>query len=337
MTSDGGRYVVNEFQRRNFPNHRFLGNTDKKNFEKNITAFFNKIGIDIGCFGTGTDTLLWHLRISGYPIPDENSSKRIFVIIPVPDKGKEKRKGHVFKNRFNLIDQDFTSRVDVELDVHMTDITVDVKDVRFWMDIPEYIYNKCMEDPDVEKRPASNFIDESSLAALHGILSDLSMQADAIETRFRESEKNKKMLVINYSSAESAKRDDLNHAYLGQKLNIGFNWSVVYEYERSGLFKGKAYFTWKKSVFTGQHLNRGDRNLRTGINDMEAVGLKSHLMNPPSGVIIEWTQEREDFLTALENKFRNLSKDLDEFIGDLDGNKLDLLIANDSQRLFLNA
>jgi hypothetical protein len=57
------------------------------------------------------------------------------------------------------------------------------------------------------------------------------------------------------------------------------------------------------------------------------------LTRKPEGVLIEWTQEREDFLTLLEQKFRNLSSNLNEFLSDLNEDKLDLLIGSSSLNL----
>jgi hypothetical protein len=49
--------------------------------------------------------------------------------------------------------------------------------------------------------------------------------------------------------------------------------------------------------------------------------------------IIKWTQEREDFLTTIEINFKKLSDNLNDYLSDLDDNKLDLLIANNTKLL----
>jgi hypothetical protein len=48
---------------------------------------------------------------------------------------------------------------------------------------------------------------------------------------------------------------------------------------------------------------------------------------------MEWTQEREDFLDMIEINFKKLSDNLNDYLKDLDGDKLDLLISNGTKLL----
>lgn len=50
-------------------------------------------------------------------------------------------------------------------------------------------------------------------------------------------------------------------------------------------------------------------------------------------VIVDWTQEREDFLQSIEDTFNELGIKLNMFLGDLDGAKLDNLIENNQKLL----
>ena len=45
-------------------------------------------------------------------------------------------------------------------------------------------------------------------------------------------------------------------------------------------------------------------------------------------MVISWTQQREDFLIQLEEKFRSLSVNLNSFLSELDEDKLQSLIEN---------
>jgi len=44
--------------------------------------------------------------------------------------------------------------------------------------------------------------------------------------------------------------------------------------------------------------------------------------------IIEWTQEREDYLTNLEAKFVELNEKIATFLGNIDDQKIESLMAN---------
>jgi hypothetical protein len=98
---------------------------------------------------------------------------------------------------------------------------------------------------------------------------------------------------------------------------------------------GKKYFTWKKNMANGTTI--GEFREFKGVVDLEVKGIKSHLGTRPQGVLIEWTQEREEFLFALENKFRNLSDNLNEFLSDLNNEKIDKLISSSFASKLLNS
>jgi len=48
---------------------------------------------------------------------------------------------------------------------------------------------------------------------------------------------------------------------------------------------------------------------------------------------MDWIQEREDFLSKVEMNFKKLSDSLNEYLTDLDGDKLDLLISKETKLL----
>jgi hypothetical protein len=190
-----------------------------------------------------------------------------------------------------------------------------------------------MEDNDVENRPQTKYIELNTLSHLHSEMQGYSSQALSIAELVRDSQKSRKMIGIVFSSSENSVRDSYNFSYLGQKINTTFNWFLIYEFNNSSnsLGASKKYYTWKKVVNKNSSIIR--YNGADGIIDLESKGEKSYLTRKPEGVLIEWTQEREDFLTLLEQKFRNLSSNLNEFLSDLNEDKLDLLIGSSSLNL----
>ncbi len=111
---------------------------------------------------------------------------------------------------------------------------------------------------------------------------------------------------------------------MGQKINTTFSFYVCY-------FTGKEYYSYLK-VDSGVGLKTTGVK---GIVDNTVSGHKSWIKQSPK-VMIDWTQEREDFLISLEDNFRKLSDNLNTFLKDLDSDKLDLLVAN-KELLKLNA
>jgi hypothetical protein len=160
---------------------------------------------------------------------------------------------------------------------------------------------------------------------------DYCNQAVHVRQMEKDSEKHNKMIVISFKSSETSIRDTFNFAYLGQKIDTSFNWCVVYKYIDT--WGSAQYFTWKrlnKMNFSGI----SDLPNENSIQHTEKQGRKFYIHGRPAGVMVEWTQEREDFLLALESKFRQLSNNLNEFLKDIDAEKLDMLIEN-SEKLKL--
>jgi hypothetical protein len=210
-----------------------------------------------------------------------------------------------------------------DLDVYMTPITNTTKSVKFSVVIPTHIYNKCMTDPNEDLRPKYRHIESESLSYLHSAISSLANQAFNLYQREKDAASAKKVICINFNSSEHTERDSYNFGYVGQKMNTTFSYYVCY-------FTGKEYYTYFR-VDSGT-------GLRTtgvpGVLDNTISGHKSWIKQSPK-VMIDWTQEREDFLIALESNFRKLSENLNKFLKDLDSDKLDLLVAN-SELLKLN-
>jgi hypothetical protein len=191
-----------------------------------------------------------------------------------------------------------------------------------------------MEDPNPENRPKLRYIESCNLAVLHSEMFSLSVKASSIEQEKRSSEKYRKVIGIVFSSNEKSMRDNFNFAYLGQNINTSFNWYVAYEYDGGIMRNEKKYFTWKKmmSGFSNQS-NLAEYQDLKGLVDLETSRQKSHIHGRLPGIIIEWTQEREDFLLSLEEKFRTLSTNLNAFLADLNADKLDKLIETNAIKL----
>lgn len=325
------KYLATEFSVKSYKNHELLGYIGKPTFEKKAAKFLESIDYDYS--GTATDAIIDYLRSQDYPFVDDC---QIWVIVPKPHK---KPTGDKFTITFEwLPTEDFNrhKHQNLDLDVYMTKINSDTKKVLFRVDIPDYIYNKCMENPDIENRLELKYIESENLSELHSKMGEYGNMAERVDELLKASETYKKKIGIVFRTGETSERDSFNFSYLGQKINVTFSWYIAYEYEKSGIDrKVKAYFTWKKNMGSGTHI--GEYRGYTGIVDFEKKGIKSHIHTTPPGVLIDWTQEREDFLVSLEEKFRNLSSNLNEFLSDLDNEKLDKLISSASANKLLNS
>jgi hypothetical protein len=339
-----GKYVENDFSRNQYDfRYHELFEVGKDSTEKKLNSFFKQNKIESEFDNDSSEEILFRfLEKQGYNISLKKSenlygvNERLFVVIP---KSYKKAKGSSFKNIFNICSESFKygDDIDIELDVFMTPITANVKNIIFRVDIPDYIYNKCLENNNVAIQPKLKYIESNSLSTLHSKMSEYSSMAVSVYQEQKSSEKYIKKIVIDFSSHETSERDSFNFAYTGQRIFTKFNWYIVYEYSSNGLMGGKSYFTFlkKESNFSSVKPTHGLTKDENGLIDLSKVNGKCYLQSKPSGVIIDWTQERENFFNEIENNFRKLSMNLNHFLSDLDSEKVDLLI-NNSNFKFLN-
>jgi len=260
--------------------------------------------------GDSKEAIIEFLKTQGFEVTENT-----WLMCPIFTK---KLIGKKIPIQFNLGNPnfDYGDNEFKDLDVYMTPITKTSKSVNFSVMIPTHIYNKCMTDPNEELRPKYRHIESESLSYLHSAISSLSSQAFHLRQREKDAEKAIKVICINFNSNESKERDSFNFGYTGQKISTSFNFYVCY-------YTGKEFYSYFK-VDSGVGVTTTGVK---GILDNTISGHKSWIKQTPK-VMIDWTQEREDFLKSLESKFRELSDNLNKFLKDLDVEKLDLLITN---------
>ncbi len=314
-----------------YNNHLMLGKLSELKEEK-VAKMFSEAGVTNSflnyenpeiVFDNSIDSFKSYLASHKWDAPEDKT----WIIIPKPSKHLTGKKISIEFNVGNL-NFDYGNSTTMELDVYMTAITKTSKSVTFAVKAPKFLYDKCMTDPDVDRRPKKDYCQNESLAYLHAYIQELAQQAFSIKQMEKEARTAKKIICINFSSSEQLTRDDYNHAYTGQKIGIHFNFFVAYKTTDNG---SRNMFTYKKYK-TG--FGTTDKGIN-GIINTELQGSQNWLGTTPQ-VIIEWTQEREDFLLGIENNFRKLSENLNHFLKDLDEDKIKSLMENSQFTKLLN-
>jgi len=224
------------------------------------------------------------------------------------NKFNKKLSGKKIMVEFNFIGLDYKNTVTEELTVFMSPLNSKTKKITFSIEIPKHIYEKCLSDPDPSLRPKFNYIEVTDFSRLHSTLDSLANQAYSLQKRESEASVAKKIICINFNSSDSIQKDSYNFAYVGKRTQISFNYYVCFQ-----TLSGERYTFFR--VEEGK------------VVDNTISGKKSYITSNPS-VCVEWTQEREDFLKELENRFIDLSFKLNVFLKDLNQEKLDKLIEN---------
>jgi hypothetical protein len=308
---NNGKYIETEFsnKRGKYPNHKIWKYTSITN--ENICDFYLEAGLEIPA--EPTKEFKTFLRENGI----DGNSETMHIIFPKTTK-KLVGKKHLIEFNVGSLDFGYGEGVKQELEVFITPITKTSKSITFSMLIPTFLYNKCMLNPIIEERPNKRYIISYTLSGLHDTIQGLVAKAHNLWKLDKDAENAKKVLIINFSSTEKSKRDDYNHGYTGQEIKTTFNFFI-------------AYSTTKGQLFTFSKLQSGMGTTEKGIKgilDSELSGKRNWIQYTKADVIIDWTKEREEFLTKLENQFRILSSNLNEFLKDLNEDKLQHLIDN---------
>jgi hypothetical protein len=328
VTQDNGKYLETNFmnKREKFSNHKMFGKVSELTEEKAVSVL-ESAGLDTPYINYADRTKTFDSALDSLKsFISENwdrPEKETWMIIPKPSK---QLKGKKMLMEFEVGAPDFGhGNSTMELEVFMSPITKTSKSLKFSMRIPKFLYDKCMTDSNIKERPTQDYIEYDTIASLHSAIGRYVSHAHNIWELDKKAKEAKKVICINFTSTERSERDEWNHAYTGQSIDTSFNFFVAYHAgERASLsFHSGEMFSFKKIQSGNGTTEKGIK----GIIDSELEGKRNWIRSRPQ-VIIDWTQEREDFLNQLEEKFRSLSVNLNSFLKDLNEEKLENLIQN---------
>lgn len=260
------------------------------------------------------------LKIEGY-----TDYSKVWIIIPEPSK---KLTGHKIMVKFNVARIGFdtnelggsTYYEDMELPVYMSDFkNPDIKEIKYGVEIPDHIYRFLMSHPDMDKRPKSKTFFSETFSSLHQHLNELSQDAVALVELDKDMKSVDKVILLNFNSGQVDTRDEYYFGYTGKKTAISFQYFVGYkskERRQEGLLK---------RFSTNIHV---DKKYFSGEGFKTVGGRLIPVLKTEGYIIIEWTQEREDFLKQTESNFKKLSDKLSEYLNDMTPDKLELLMAS---------
>lgn len=236
-----------------------------------------------------------------------------WIIIPKPDKNLS---GKTAKTEFELPNADFSEiNTTQTLTVYYNAITARTTEVKFSVEIPDYLYEFLMQHPELEKRPVSKVITNTSFASLKSEMHRLGKTAVELTELDRQLQRTEKIILINFASDQAAKKDNYQFGYVGKTTNIVFNY-----------FIGHRTSSDYRYVYV-------EKKFEHGKGFVDVKGRMAAVSGHGHHKVIPWTQEREDFLAAIENNFKQLSDNLNNYLKDLTPEKLDLLAAGNVKLL----
>ncbi len=270
----------------------------------------------------------------------------------------------VIKVKAHLPNKYFTDVEFVEISIKSLGLDEKTNDILYRYDLPASLYDKLV-DSEPKFKSYQNFLklkeekkkshitsfnkeDEQYLqkyitskliSDIISQISDLSYRAIAIGKR--ETLNRTKKIFVRFDSSIRHDRQDWTGGYMGEKVNMNFQFFIGYEVEEPEekfLNENRAlvknYYTLIKHS-TGSTAKMST-NFQEG-NHLEPLHYRDNRSRNEfiySFTIIDWTQEREDFFkNHILNKFKELDERLKDYFANLDNNKIEQLMSNSSQKL----
>lgn len=153
----------------------------------------------------------------------------------------------------------------------------------------------------------------------------------------------KKKIFISFNHSDSHTRNNLNSAYTGRRISQGFQFFTGYEV-MTAKFSGIDKIVKKRFISKIYYAPEGASMRKHDTNFQEKEDLFLPLPNLNESdesferrySIIDWSEEREAFCKKIQDTFIRVNKELEDFLKDIDNNKMDSLMSGNGLK-FLNA
>lgn len=200
----------------------------------------------------------------------------------------------------------------VNIEVEITDIKPTTTNVTFKCDIPDYLYNVLVDSSDKYTLPA--FSKRVSFYTLKGLIEYLQkISSDAVQQNFFINGDNRKVIIVKYDNDFRTISNSWSSGNEGLAVSNWFQFAVCYQ------TKGGTIYTF--------HTANGEYRAG-GVTLKEGFGGK---MN--SFKVLEWSQDKEDFLNSIQQQMHSLNQRLADYLKDLTDEKITMLMSSNTKLL----
>lgn len=256
---------------------------------------------------------------------------------------------------FTLPTADFKGyeRKELNVDMNIPDSLTVNGNIEYSVVIPDYMFNeladtepqfKTVYDPNTRKvsglfsdRTITYKFKKTQTSLLIGSLQEyISSLTQFINDRHSvETSTMKKKLFISFKHSDTHTTNGLNSAYTGKQISQSFRFFTGYEVMTSK-FSGLEKKVTKQYISKIFYSAPGSTLRKLDTNFQEKEDLFLPIRNTGQSTedleniysIIDWSEEREKFCERIQETFKNVNEELDNFLTNIDDNKMDALISN---------
>ncbi len=263
---------------------------------------------------------------------------------------------------FTLPTPDFkdSERKELNVDMNIPDSLTVNGNIEYSVVIPDYMFNELADtEPqfktvyDQNNRNVSGLFSERSITRkfkktqtsllISSLQEYICSLTQFINDRHSvETSTMKKKIFISFKHSDSHTTNGLNGAYTGKQISQSFRYFTGYEVMTSkfssisesmsdGTRKVKKQYISKIFYSSpGSSLRKLDTNFEEK-EDLFLTLLKTNQNIQDFETeysIIDWSEEREKFCEKIQETFKNVNEELDNFLSNIDDDKMDMLISN---------
>lgn len=237
-----------------------------------------------------------------------------------------------------LVDKKY-QLVEGDVKIQVTDFDEKSREIYYKTSIPDHIFNFLKDTaPEYTEVKFKKTLKSISISHLLETITNLSY---VIYDRLNlETQTRKKKIFVRFEHSNPHTRCEWTGGYMGQKTKSMFNFFIGYEIEEpkeSIRMPGeeavmiKNYYTLicLQAMSTTSSVQRGDdTNFKEGqklhpfyMKHERETFLKTY-------AILDWSQEAEDYLTNIQNKFEELNQQLSLYLSNMTNESLKQLMEN---------
>ena len=222
-------------------------------------------------------------------------------------------------------------KITIHTKINRTDL---FKKSGYYFEVPEVLYKPIKRNDNIIDKKyyipfSGNIAYAQDIDAIFSVIDTIQMfNIDFIQ---REEDKLnvKKVICIFFEKVENNVLDKSENAFLGVSRGLKFRFCVAYKTNRGMFYVYKKYINKMTSVNAYRNILGDKYKNDNAVYDFEAYN-RSFTVEIEPDAIIEWSIEKERFLSDIDSRITELSDKVTDFLSNINESNIERMITNNS-------